>query len=110
MGVTEIARIEELEKVLSANSIVVLDASAEWCGPCKAIAPKIHELSQQYTTVKFLKFDVDESEELSVAYEITAMPTFIFFKDGSIVDRVQGADYKKIVKILNDLEQGSTNY
>lgn len=71
---------------------VVIDFFATWCGPCKRIAPTYEKLSEAFTNVTFLKVDVDESPELTEQYSISAMPTFVFLKDGKEVKRVEGAD------------------
>jgi thioredoxin 1 len=72
---------------------VVIDFFATWCGPCKRIAPVFEDLADKfYPAVTFLKVDVDESPELVDQFDVSAMPTFVFLKDGVIVKRVEGAD------------------
>lgn len=71
---------------------VVIDFFATWCGPCKRIAPTYEKLSEAFTNITFLKVDVDESAELVNMYDISAMPTFVFLKNGKEVKRVEGAD------------------
>jgi thioredoxin 1 len=71
---------------------VVIDFFATWCGPCKRIAPTYEKLSEAFTSVQFFKVDVDESPELVDMFGISAMPTFVFLKDGKIVKKVEGAD------------------
>jgi thioredoxin 1 len=71
---------------------VVIDFFATWCGPCKRIAPTYEKLSEAFPMITFLKCDVDESPDLVNLYDISAMPTFVFLKDGQIVKRVEGAD------------------
>ena len=73
---------------------VVIDFFAEWCGPCKRIAPFFEQLADEYVGVTFVKVDVDESEDLVSQYGISAMPTFVFLKDGKVVKKVEGADMK----------------
>eukprot|EP00555_Chaetoceros_dichaeta_P002604 CAMPEP_0198249834 /NCGR_PEP_ID=MMETSP1447-20131203/1220_1 /TAXON_ID=420782 /ORGANISM="Chaetoceros dichaeta, Strain CCMP1751" /LENGTH=94 /DNA_ID=CAMNT_0043934551 /DNA_START=254 /DNA_END=538 /DNA_ORIENTATION=+ len=72
---------------------VVLDFSAEWCGPCKMIAPLYHELSDMhaYSNVVFLKIDVDENPGTAAKYGVRAMPTFVFIKRGAVVNTLAGA-------------------
>jgi len=72
--------------------LVVVDFTASWCGPCKRIAPFFEEMSTKYTRATFLKVDVDECQETAAANGVSAMPTFIFFRNKTKVDRVQGAD------------------
>ena len=72
---------------------VVIDFFATWCGPCKRIAPYFEDLADKYyPAVLFLKVDVDEAPELVDRFDISAMPTFVFLKDGKLVKRVEGAD------------------
>lgn len=85
-------------QVLSAekDKLVVVDCFATWCGPCKAIAPKVVELSNSHPEVLFTKFDVDEIPELAQELGIRAMPTFLFFKNGERVDEMVGANPNKL--------------
>jgi thioredoxin 1 len=74
---------------------VVLYFTASWCGPCKKISPVVEELGNDVDykdSVCFIKIDVDEFEQLVDACNINAMPTFIFYKGGKEVDRMEGAD------------------
>ena len=64
---------------------MVIDFYATWCGPCKMIAPQIEEMSNTMDNIVFLKVDVDEAEDVAQEYNITAMPTFLFIKNGSKV-------------------------
>jgi thioredoxin 1 len=75
---------------------VVIDFFATWCGPCKRIAPAFEKLSESLASIAFFKVDVDESPELVSQFDISAMPTFIFLKDGVEVKRVEGADMKEL--------------
>lgn len=87
--------IEAVEEV-PQQGCVVIDFFATWCGPCKVIAPKFEELSKLYPTITFLKVDVDESGELAEKYNIRAMPTFVFLRDGVQIHKIEGADIKGI--------------
>ncbi|CAG7822039.1 unnamed protein product [Allacma fusca] len=80
----------------AGTKLIVVDFYATWCGPCKIIAPKLEEMAQQFTDVIFLKVDVDECEEVASSYNITCMPTFMFFKKGEKVDDFSGANADKI--------------
>ncbi|KAJ5747033.1 uncharacterized protein N7511_008729 [Penicillium nucicola] len=84
------------EKVLESPEPAILDCFAVWCGPCKAIAPKYHQWSDQYTQVKFYTFDVDAVPDLSAELGVRAMPTFMLFKDGQKVTEVVGASVPAI--------------
>ena len=79
------------QKVIQADQAVLVDFGAEWCPPCKAIAPIIEELATEYEGVARVgTVDVDENKSLANRYAIGSIPTLLFFKDGVVVDRIQG--------------------
>ena len=69
---------------------VLVQFSAEWCGPCKMLGPVIDEISVQYENINFVKVNVDENSETAVKYNIRGVPTVLLIKDGEIVDRFSG--------------------
>ncbi|KAK0714532.1 thioredoxin-like protein, partial [Lasiosphaeris hirsuta] len=84
---------EQFKETVAREHIVIVDAFATWCGPCKAIAPTIAKWAEEpefKDKVHFAKFDVDDVPELAQELGIRAMPTFIFFKDGEKVDEFVG--------------------
>lgn len=82
----------EFNKVMNSSDLSIFDFYATWCGPCKAMIPHISQAIEENPDVKFYKVDVDESPEIAKICEIVAMPTFIFTKDGKIIDRIVGAN------------------
>lgn len=70
---------------------IVVDFAASWCGPCRVVAPFLADLAKKFPSVTFLKVDVDELKSVAADWAVEAMPTFIFIKEGSILDRVVGA-------------------
>jgi len=84
----------------AGSKLVVVDFYATWCGPCKIIAPKLEEMAQSFTDVIFLKVDVDDCEEVATAYQISCMPTFMFFKKGQKVAEFSGANADKIRELV----------
>jgi len=87
------------QKANKEGKYMLVDFTAQWCGPCKMISPKLEELSKvtEYAVLVY-KVDVDEAEDVAAECNISAMPTFILFdKDGKEVEpRVQGANQDKL--------------
>ncbi|XP_030459215.1 thioredoxin H1 [Syzygium oleosum] len=83
---------QQLQKGIETKKLVVVDFSATWCGPCRLISPVLEDLARRLTDVIFLKVDVDELRSVAEDWAVEAMPTFIFMKEGAIVDKVVGAN------------------
>ncbi|KAK0704533.1 thioredoxin-like protein [Lasiosphaeris hirsuta] len=103
-AVKHIGSASEFNTLLASTQYVVADFYADWCPPCKAIAPKYAELAAQHdipSYIAFAKVNVDKVQSLAGEYGITAMPSFIFFKDGKRVKangslKIEGADWPKL--------------
>ena len=84
------------QEVLDADLPVLVDFSAEWCGPCKMVDPIVHELSEEWAgKVKVVKVDADESPNILMQYGIMGIPTLMFFVNGDVKERVTGFQPKK---------------
>ncbi|KIV99659.1 thioredoxin [Verruconis gallopava] len=126
--VHKIADPKELDTVLASNKSVVVDFYADWCPPCRAIAPVFSKLADENATkgkLAFAKVNVDHVKDVAGRYGITAMPTFVFFSygkpepvavegikgsssivlsDDGRVDRVRGADAATLKKVVAALK------
>ena len=93
------------EIVIKSDKPVIVDFWAEWCGPCRMIAPIIEELSKEYSgKATVVKCDVDNNPQVAAKYSIRNIPTILFFKDGKVADKQVGAVPKNIlVNKLNAL-------
>lgn len=86
---------ENAKAQIESGKPVVIDFWAEWCGPCRKVAPIIEELAEEYEgQVVIGKYNVDEDSDISSEYNIRNIPTILFFKDGKLVDRHVGSTTK----------------
>lgn len=87
------------EEVLKSKIPVIVDFWAEWCPPCRRLAPVFEELSREYSgKVKFCKVNTEEEPQLAAQFGITSIPTMIIFKNGKIADSITGAYPKEMIK------------
>merc|ERR1712013_317413 len=101
MSLTMLNNLEEHADFVK-EGVCIIDAFATWCPPCVNIAPKYEAIAKEFDgKVKFGKFDVDQAAEIAQEVKINCMPTFIVYKGGAEVDRMEGASEQGIRDICN---------
>lgn len=91
-------------EVLKSDKVVLVDFWAEWCGPCKSLAPIIEEIALENPNIKVGKINVDEQPQLADEFDIELIPTMIVFKDGKVVNTYTGYTSKENILKLIDVE------
>lgn len=95
------------EEVTNSPVPVLVDFWAEWCGPCKMIAPLLDELASEYDgKVKVAKVNIDEQQNLASQHGIRAVPTLLLFKGGEVADQIVGVKSKRDLKASLDKVTG----
>lgn len=87
------------QDTVSRHPFLVVDLWADWCGPCRMVAPVIEDLARDFAgRVTFGKCDVDQNRVIAAQFSVTAIPTLLFFANGALIDRAVGALPKEAVR------------
>lgn len=90
------------EEVLETSGLILIDCYADWCGPCKMMAPILEEIAEERQDVKVCKVNVDEQPAIAQAFQVSSIPLLIVVKDGSIVQQSVGYQPKEsVLKLLS---------
>ena len=81
-------------EVLEADTAVLVDFWAPWCGPCRVVSPVLAEINAERDDMRVVKLNVDETQQTAVKYEVLSIPTMILFKNGQMVKKLIGAQPK----------------
>ena len=105
MGAATHTTDSEFKKdVLDSKIPVLVDFWAEWCGPCKMVAPVLDELAKEYEgKIKIAKVDVDQNQQVAGSFSIRSIPTMLFFKNGQVVKQLVGAHPK--AKLVSEIQE-----
>lgn len=91
MGVLEVKSESFEEMVLKSDKTVLIDFYADWCGPCKVMAPIVEKIANENQEIMVVKVNIDNETDIAVKYGIMSIPTFVVIKNGEEVNRVVGA-------------------
>ena len=92
------------KEILQSTTPAIIDFWAEWCAPCRAIAPIVKQLASQYgDRVKIAKMDVDSNPSTPGRYNVRAIPTLLAFQNGQVVEQLQGANAKALESMVKKL-------
>ena len=90
----KIVSAKEFDTEIKEGTVFV-DFYADWCGPCKMMAPILEEIETELTNIKFIKVNVDDAEEIAARYGIMSIPSFFIFNNGELVKKAVGGHSKQ---------------
>lgn len=99
MSVIQVNR-ENFEAIKNGEKPVLLDFYADWCGPCRMVAPLVHEIAEEHPEYAVCKVNVDEQPELAAAFSVYSIPSLVVLRDGKVVNSAVGARPKDAILAL----------
>ncbi|QLL31116.1 hypothetical protein HG536_0A09330 [Torulaspora globosa] len=103
-SIPKLTSLADFQSSIKGSKLSVVDFYATWCGPCKAMAPHLSKLVDEYPDVGFYKVDVDESPDVAQHCQVSAMPTFVFAKNGEMLGKIIGANPQGIEQGIKQLQ------
>jgi thioredoxin 1 len=101
-AITEVTDANFQAEVLEAESPVLVDFWAPWCGPCRIVAPHLEELNDERENLRVVKLNVDDNPQTAARYEVMSIPTLLLFRNGSVAKKIIGALPKN--RLVQELE------
>lgn len=91
--------MEQFNKITTSSKTVIIDFHATWCGPCKKLSPILEKFGKEYKDkIKIVKIDVDQNPDIANYFGIQSIPLLHFYKDGTLINQVEGLTEKKFLK------------
>ena len=97
MSVVNITKENFEEEVLRSDKPVLLDFYADWCGPCRMLAPAVHEIAEENDHIKVGKINVDEQMDLALQFQVTSIPLLVVMQNGEVIGKALGVRPKDAI-------------
>ena len=104
MATVKLTKENFIDEVMGAGVPVLIDFYADWCGPCKMLAPTLESLSEKREDIKICKINVDDEPELAQTFDVSVIPTLVAMKDGGVLGKTQGVVTEDAILALMGLK------
>lgn len=98
MAVEQVTKQNFKEVVLDAQEMVLVDFYADWCGPCKMLAPFVRQIAEEHPEIKVCKVNVDDEADLALEYKVKMIPTLVVFRNGEVLNQLVGVQSKEEIE------------